>query len=537
MFIYFIFTKVLADNSNFNEMIRYTDKYLLDKDYNHAKKTLNLIKKVGLSRHDWTRVLNRYFKIARANGNYKDLSKMTFLATYFYPDANEFWALRVKSLIILKNYKKAKEIAIKYLSNGSFNEVRTEAIFMSIYKGDIKKVVSAISKVNDPDVIHTFAEELGLNVLYYNEALLWLEKGDKSKVRPLLEKMKSKDIPVLGSALIAYDIGNYYDALDILTKSDGKNEIPFNPPRGAVSLSEEDKEDILKSAKFIKTSLMADVLLMTKAYDMAYEYYLESISLDPKKFYQAWINIAILSEQLGKNIDVISWYKNALLNFPTQKTLSLSYTMRLGNNAEAKKIVENLLAISPNDPELNIYWFEFFDKGTTVNKRSAELWNMYNNFSFHSELAEYMIWFFSGIQDYESARMVIDYYTGNDKTWVDFYDALIDMVFKDYDKALNKFQNLIFKHWESYYNIALIYIYKGEYKMALANIDLAEKTYNADLDLRLDYVRSRFYVKRGEIYVLDRNKEKAIECANKAIEFYPNNVEAKRVLNDALLLF
>ncbi len=348
---------------------------------------------------------------------------------------------------------------------------------------------------------------------FHNRAVVWLAKdaiaqGDLEKadflVKPLAETGNKQALSVLGDILAAK--GNYDDALDAWKKANDYYAVM----REAALLA--DKGDL------------DDVEL---AYRAAWEINPQKATLPLAKF---------LWQKRNRPEDAEKLIQDALLGSSTREypgTLVEYYTT-LGNVLRAQgryrdavSAYRNVLQGKPDDINiLHLMGWVYYDAGDTeqaIQVFNQEVANHPGNYLGYYDLAR----FYSKNDMFEDAEKLFEIAMDKkeDIPWVWVQRANNFRSAKQYSDALVLYQktNKKFPDFaQGYYEIAWCYRMMGDYRKALDEIERAislKRTPN-----------EWYYVRAGQIYELNMDKDKAIKAYSKALDINPENITAQRKL-------
>jgi tetratricopeptide (TPR) repeat protein len=242
--------------------------------------------------------------------------------------------------------------------------------------------------------------------------------------------------------------------------------------------------------------------------------------------------LVILGEELEQNIDNIALLNNALRYFPNQKNLTLALISRLPSRYQAQELLNQFLKVDPKDADMQLYYRQYFAPVTSTQKIGADLWDIFNNNLYHSRLAQYMVWFFLGVNNDYDAQLVLDHFKGDDNKWLNFYKALIyvskgnlveaKLLLKGYEKLL----------WQAHFNLALIDYINGNFNEAVVNFNAALALYQ-QLPInngQSAVLESLIYSRLASSYLALGNKDLARKTAEKSLQIYIDQPLARGIL-------
>jgi predicted negative regulator of RcsB-dependent stress response len=526
---YYIYSN--RSDKDINVLLSDADRKLAEGNTREATALVNSVNLRKLSRYEILRVIKRAYVISSATGNYKILERVTRRAANIFSTAEDIWAFYVKALLQQGKYEKARKIALEHLGDGQFYSIKAEAMLMAGTNGKPEELEKQLMSRMDASFFERTARSLNNPVLFYDAALLWLRAGNVKAAESLLPFIAGGAVPSLGKALIAYDTGHNDLALNELRNPQTDYFMVVNPPRGVITVTDDYRQQVLNQANFLRAALLGDLYMEKAERYMAYESYLEAVSVAPEEEWQAWLNVVVLAEQLQLDFNSIDFLVNALRYFPNQKYLTLALTERLESKAEAAKLLEEFLILAPNDADMNLYRIQNFEKSSTAEKISSDLWNLFNYNSYNRRLAQYMVWFFLGIRNEPDARLTLERYKGEDQSWLPFYYGLIEAAGGNFSEAENFFDKAAGNVWEVPYNIGVIKLYNGQNADAIGQFALAKNRYMQSAGENIKKGTAALIESRlAEAYLANNQFGLARETAENALKIDENSIEARAVL-------
>ncbi|MCL2520905.1 MAG: hypothetical protein FWE37_07925 [Spirochaetaceae bacterium] len=432
------------------------DTHIDSGNFRQAARRINALPTNGLNRYNMLRVIDRAYRLALVSGDWRPLERVSLRAAQSMQGNEEFWAFYVMALMRQGNYQRARDIAAERLLSSQFASIRDEALFRYSGGGDLAGLEARLNSSSDANFFEQVARDTRSAALFYNAALLHLQTANFERARSLLPFMGGNDIPSLGKALVAYDSGEWFLALNELENPTSSNLMVFNPPRGGLILSEQERIDILNNAHFTRATLLGDLRMLMGNNFTAFESYLQALSLNPSLSWRLWLNSVLLAERLGDNFNSVNQLEAALRFFPHQKYLTLALVERLPRGP-ARVLLDEFLQLSPNDIEANLFRMQNFAPDGNMQRISTELWQLFNYNSYSERLVQYMVWFFLAVRGEDDARLVLERFRGSNTAFIPAYQALIKVSEGSFNEALQLFSRL--SSWEAFYNRGLIELY------------------------------------------------------------------------------
>jgi hypothetical protein len=517
---YLIYTSYFQNIGSIDDRLTAIDTLI---NQGHMKKAKKEILKVNLKKTDshllWLRLIKRAYEFSIISEDYDLLSTITDQALKYYPYSQDFQAFHIQSLLKLKKYNEAKEYAVD-LNNPNFASIKKTVSIYAMFNGSYDSIKKATSELNkyDPNYYEKLAFIINSPKLFYDTMILWLKQGNIDRAKILLPKIiMSQEVSPLYQTFMAYFLHDYPTVSNLLPTLSGQNFSSF--------------ENAILGDIYYNLYLDKNEKLYL---DLSYDYYLRSVSIDPKYSWKTYLKLAILSKTDMPNT-ALQFIESGLRYFISQKDLILAYAVLSKDQVKVEYLLQKLSPYTQDDPSINLYKIMNNKNKMPPEQQSYLLWTLVNKHPNSYQLAQYMIWFLLSHGNIEDSLKVIDFYKEKDANWVSFYKALIYSQSKEkgsIDLSLSQFSGYlsIENVWQVHYNLGLLYIYTLQYPDALKHL-LQAQTLGESIGNISKIELARIYAKLSLIYLSNEQYLLSRKNAEIALTFDNANPDALRVLN------
>jgi len=422
-----------------------------------AEESILELARKDLSAASYIRLLKRAYSISRHTTSYSLFNSVTGTALAAYPARTDLAALRIYGLLRTDRVQSAVEVYnSRDLESDEWPRISSE---VSLYgeSSTSEQVLSEKSEAEDFLRMYQKTESYGFLL---DGLLILLREGKvQSAYSTAVEDNNLSELPPEFAFLLLFDSKHWPQAEDVLDRY----------------------PQLYSKVEYL--FLTADVYMFQQKMEKASTIY-KNLLLNNRRMQTTYKSRALLNllyihdtqnrELPGEFVEKIS---QVAKEDPEHSALLFAGYYLSRNRPDR---AQNLLNISAETGEQNLMRQIIQEEtGETVNpeRYKALLWRLVYR-TEKEKYAQYLAWFLLGIEDIGGLESLVEY--GNraygTKAWVQFYEAVLHMYSRDYEKAADLFKTAFETEaqWEYLYNAALNYSALDNINSALDELKTAK---------------------------------------------------------------
>lgn len=208
----------------------------------------------------------------------------------------------------------------------------------------------------------------------------------------------------------------------------------------------------------------------------------------------------------------------------------LYYTINFDiDSSSSVRVLEEYRRDFPDDLKVELLVIKNKNELYVPDIYEAKLWNLLNSGDNNREVAEYLVWYLLGLEDYNSVNLVLERveHREDEYNWIFYYKAIISTLkgnYKDAQNYIDRVDSGAIKDWERFYTKGVIDMGSGNYTNSIENFNksLISINQNNYVDNRDIYI-SEIKTKIAEVLLALNDVDEAIRMLNSAYELNPDN--------------
>lgn len=545
---YLYFT--LSSKNDLFEDFKEIDKLILEGDFENSIEKLDILSRDIPDRYNCYKLIKRSIEISELSGDFNIFLRVSKRAVSKYSGNEDLQAYYVMALLKTGEYEVAYDVANKFLLSDEFKPLLAQAVLYYNSRENNRSIISYLDNQREPSFYEYLAVALEDDSLLINSALLWAKSGDIEKAYNLLKDIQTQEIQE-AIALLAYDSGRESEALQRLLELPSSDSIKYYNQLLIADLFYT-KENWSRSKYYYESALKIDntnpyaYINISSIYKMHSKYKKASLTLnsgiDVFKHMVNDINMEIvnLKDDFNNEKDRIKKdLTNRLLDKKIRELNDLKksyrelvllfYSINRKNRSnEAIRVLQEFRLLFPEDVKIELLLMKSLDNVTSPDIFEAKLWKLLNSDNDNKDVAEYLVWYFLGLENYDNVNLIIERSNNihPDNSWTNYYEGIIEAIHGDYERAIKLMDNpnISIPLWEVLYNRGVVEMAMVNYPEALTLFNksyISLNSYNLIDDI--DIYRSQIKTKIAEVLINLDDIDEAIRVLNHAIELDPNN--------------
>ncbi len=497
---------VFRESRNFETLLGHIDQ-IQQRSVNAANLKLyqNAAQKAGTKR-DYLRILKRVYQIQDDHVRHSYLLEVASRGVKEFPGSETLWAYQASALLNLKRFGEALGVSDRLVSN-RYLSLKGEIMVRSLAAAQELSGGSSEGGLTIAEVVAPYGAAIYISLarllreprFAWNAALIYMFKGQKDKALSLVRELRDQRwLNAFAAGLLAYDSRDWELASNLFNREMRSSQ------RG----SPDQKGDW--------EALMLQYLGDTYAYLQDYPKVVEILSQisrlhapgsgeDPGTpvnilangehigTWELYYNLASAYRELGDNESAFEVLRHGHGAFPQVSELLLLLNMVAPPDEKeyARSVLSQFIARNTNDdPYLALAALIFEEKRINQRKFSSKLWELFSKFPEYQEVLHYILWYYIGLDRSSEVDLALERYrnlvldnpnfqsvahddptsnAGELPDWAKEYMGINAVIRRDFAGAEDIFNDLLDKspNWRIYYNMANLYIYQGEFQIAL----------------------------------------------------------------------
>ena len=440
------------------------------------------------SEQDYLRIFKRIYQIKQNPVRSRYMLEISEKAVAGFPADENLWAYRVSALLDAGLFAQAIAASV-HLQSERYLPLRGE-IFVRSLSETRKKDRDAAEEIGIHQLVNVSPYSAAIYVslarlfreprFAWNGALLYMLQGNTEKALALVRELQNESwLNTLGAGLIAYDSQDWNLAVKLLERQLHKE----SQNRG---LDTKTLQYLGDSYAYLGDyEKVAEILGQVE----------ENKALDRDAANDSWqlyYNLASAYKKLGYRDRAFALLRGVLDRFPYSGEILLLLNMVVPPEEReyARNILNEFVATSSdNEPYLALAALVFANDGN-MDQRTFEsrLWQLFSNFPKNEPIFRYLLWYNIGLAHTGHIDLALERYQNlvlgdkpsgaadNFPAWILEYAGISALLDRNIERAQQIFESLPkansadSKDWQTYYNIANMYVYQTDFAAAVKTL-------------------------------------------------------------------